>query len=225
MKISAFSKTYQNKTVLDLPDFELEEGQVTAVIGANGSGKSTMAKVLSGIVKTDSGAAALDAVKPETGSKYRIGYMPQKSMAFRMNVEKNILLNGTSREKAAELMEKLNLSDLARTNAKKLSGGETAKVSLARILMGEYDLLILDEPTASMDMESTLTAERLMREYCLKNRCAMLLITHNLKQAERMADRVIYLKKGKLVEYGPTAQMFSAPEKGETRQFLEFYGI
>ena len=217
MKTRAFSKTYGKRTVLELPELTLPQGEITAVIGANGSGKSTCAKVLAGIERADDKKPILSGVS--------VGYLPQKSFSFRMSTEKNILTNGTDRTRAAELMKTLSIDALAKQSAKKLSGGETARMALCRILMRRYDLLILDEPTAAMDMESTLAAEQLIRETCKETGCAVLLITHSVSQARRIADRVLVLHQGKLVEQGATETVLSSPSKEETRRFLDFYGL
>ena len=217
MKIPAFTKTYCRRTVLELPELELPKGMITAAIGPNGSGKSTMARVLAGIERDDR--------KKQLLPNLSVGYMPQKSYAFRMSTEKNILLNGADETQAAQLMKSLQINALAGQSAKKLSGGETAKMALCRILMRSYDLLILDEPTAAMDMESTLTAEKLIRNSCETDNCAVLLITHSIQQARRIADRVIVLHQGRLVETGETEQVLQNPKQEQTQRFLEFYGV
>ena len=217
MKTIAFSKTYNKRVVLNLPELELPKGQITAVIGPNGSGKSTFAKILAGIEYADEKRPLL------AGSS--VGYLPQKSFPFRMSTEKNILQNGNDRARAAELMKALDIGGLAGQSAKKLSGGETARMALARLLMGQYDLLILDEPTSAMDMESTLASERLIADYCHKTGCAVLLITHSIQQARRMARQVAFLHQGKLIEQGETDVVLSKPSQAETKQFLDFYGI
>lgn len=217
MKTIAFSKTYNKRVVLNLPELELPEGQITAVIGPNGSGKSTFAKILAGIEYADDRRAIFSGVT--------VGYLPQKSFPFRMSTEKNILQNGNDPARAAALMKALGIEALAGQSAKKLSGGETARMALARLLMGQYDLLILDEPTSAMDMESTLASERLIADYCHETGCAVLLITHSIQQARRMAQRVAFLHQGKLIEQGETDIVLTKPTQAETKQFLDFYGI
>ena len=217
MKTIAFSKTYSKRVVLNLPELELPEGQITAVIGPNGSGKSTFAKILAGIERADGRHPILSGCS--------VGYLPQKSFPFRMSTEKNILMNGRDRARAAELMKALDIDGLAGQSAKKLSGGETARMALCRILMKRYDLLILDEPTAAMDMESTLASERLLSDYCRKTGCAVLLITHSIQQARRVAQQLAFLLRGELIEQGKTELLLSKPTRAETKQFLDFYGI
>ena len=217
MKTTAFTKTYNKRVVLNLPELELPKGQITAVIGPNGSGKSTFAKILAGIERADDRRPVLSGVS--------VGYLPQKSFPFRMSTEKNILQNGNDRARAAELMKALDIGGLAGQSAKKLSGGEMARMALCRILMRRYALLILDEPTAAMDMESTLAAEECIRTYCAETGCGVLLITHSISQARRLAHRVIVLHEGTLLEQGDTKRVLSSPQEEQTRRFLEFFGI
>ncbi len=217
MKTGAFDKTYNGRLVLTLPELELQEGKITAVIGPNGSGKSTFAKILAGIERADGKKPVLSGIS--------VGYLPQKSFPFRMSTEKNILQNGNDPVRAAELMKRLGIDSLAGQSAKKLSGGETARMALCRILMRPYDLLVLDEPTTAMDMESTLAAEKLLREICSGQNCALVLITHSISQAGRISDRVLVLHDGNLVEQGDSAQVLRDPRQKQTRRFLEFYGL
>ena len=217
MKIHAFSKTYEGRTVLDFPGTELEPGRICAVIGANGSGKSTFAKILSGVLKPDR-RGPLSDVKS-------VGFMPQKNYAFRMTTKANILLNGPDEARADRLMEAIQLTELSSKRADKLSGGETARMALVRLMMRAYDLVILDEPTAAMDMETTLLSEKLIAEYVRETGCALILVTHSLQQARRIADEVWYFHKGTLLEAGAKEQVLDTPKQAETKQFLEFYGV
>ena len=217
MKIFPMTKTYEGRTVLDFPGAELQPGRIYAVIGANGSGKSTLARIAAGIVKADRRGPCMDAAS--------VGYMPQKNYAFRMSTRANLLLNGSDENRANELMESLQLDHLENKRADRLSGGETARMALARLMMRPYDLLILDEPTAAMDMETTLLSEKRIRTYVEESNCTVLLITHSLQQARRLSDEALYLHQGQLKEFGPVERVLFSPEAPETRQFLEFYGI
>ena len=217
MKIEAFSKTFEGRQVLDFPGMELQPGKVYAVIGANGSGKSTFAKILSGILQADRRGKHNDITS--------VGYMPQKNYVFRMSTKKNILLGGKDEARANALMDAIQIRHLENKRADKLSGGETARVALSRLMMRKYGLVILDEPTAAMDMETTLLAETLIKNYVEETGCALILVTHSLQQARRIADEVLYFHKGKLLEYGPKEIVLDGPAMAETKQFLEFYGV
>lgn len=217
MKINPFCKSYGARKVLELPELMLGSGSILAVVGANGSGKSTMARILAGATAPDGGVTPLNGVS--------VGYMPQKSYGFRMSVEANIRLNGGDAKRAARLMEGLGIAGLAKVRGDRLSGGETARMALARLMMGRYGLVILDEPTAAMDMESTALSEELIKEYRAETGCAMILVTHSLRQARRIADEALFLHGGRLWERGPVNEVLFAPERPETLHFLEFYGV
>ena len=132
MKIPALQKQYDGRMVLDTPELTLEKGKLYALLGANGSGKSTFARILAGIISSDNHRRL-----PEN---CRVGYLPQKGYAFRTTVLKNILLGNGDEKKAQELIRDFSLEDLKRQQARSLSGGEIQRMCLARILMKTYDL-------------------------------------------------------------------------------------
>lgn len=221
--VSPFTKSYHGRTVLNFPAFSFEPSHIYAVIGSNGSGKSTFARVLAGIEKADSATRPLS-------SSVNIGYLPQTPYAFHMTLRKNILLNKEKKSsgnetRAEELIRAFELTALAEKNGSSLSGGETARMALARLMMKEYSLLILDEPTAAIDMNNTLRAEQVIREYTHRTKAAVLLITHSLKQALRLSDTVLYLENGNLIEQGGTAAVLNEPSTVELRRFLDFYSL
>ena len=111
MRINAIRKTYGERTVLDIPGLELEAGRVCALIGANGSGKSSLARIAAGLERADGGTAAF-------GRRPDIGYMPQSSYAFRMSVLRNLRLGGGDRAKATEMLAKLGMEHLAKSSGK-----------------------------------------------------------------------------------------------------------
>lgn len=214
MILQNLRKSYDGRIVLDVSSLELENGKIYAVIGANGSGKSTMAKIAAGIIDPDS-------AKPD--NKLQTGYMPQKSFAFRMSLRKNMRINGGDAEREEALLKALKIEHLADAGAKRLSGGETARMALARLLMRDYELIVLDEPCSAMDIESTLLAEKLIRDYRDRIGCAVLIVTHSISQAERIANEVLFLSDGKLIERGSPEKLINDPESEITRRFIEFY--
>lgn len=215
MILQNLRKSYDGRIVLDVGSLELENGKIYAVIGANGSGKSTMAKIAAGIIDPDS-------AKPEK-NKLLTGYMPQKSFAFRMSLRKNMRINGGDGEREEALLKALKIEHLADAGAKRLSGGETARMALARLLMRDYELIVLDEPCSAMDIESTLLAEKLIRDYRDRIGCAVLIVTHSISQAERIANEVLFLSDGKLIERGSPEKLIEHPDNEITQRFIEFY--
>ena len=205
MKSKAVKKSFGDRVVLDLPELEFKPGKIYAIMGANGCGKSTFARF----------AALENGIENEA-----VAYLPQKSFAFRMSVKRNVMLSCTSGDRADEIISRLGLSELSDSNAKKLSGGETAKLALARVLCGDHSLLILDEPTAAMDVESTFETEKLIEEYRQSRGATVILITHSAGQAERLADELLFLDKGRLCERGPAKEVINNPKTEEAKQFI-----
>ncbi len=206
MKSKEITKSFGERFSLYVPQLEFEAGKIYAVMGANGSGKSTFARALA-----EEGMAESDI---------SVGYMPQKNYAFRMTVLKNVLLCASSEEKAEGLLRDLGMESLKNENAKKLSGGETAKMALARTLGKHFDLLILDEPTAPMDVESTYVSEKMIKDYCRDENAAMILITHSKGQAERMSDELLFFHKGRLFEKGRAKEILKDPKTKEAASFF-----
>ena len=223
MILRNLTKTYKGQRVLDLPFFELPENAVCALIGANGSGKSTLARIVAVVIAPD------DKRSLENPALLKVGYMPQKNFAFQMKVIKNVLLpvtdNAENRKRALALMQELHIDHLADHAAHRLSGGETARMALDRVLMCPTYIMVFDEPTAAMDVQSTLLAEELIKRHQQESGCRVLLVTHSLKQAMRMAEHVGFLHQGRLVEFGPAAQVLTEPREALTREFLDFYSL
>ena len=222
MNLPPLTKSCGGRTVLSLPALTLADGQIHAVIGANGSGKSTLVRLLAGVIPPDGGTPLFPP-----GQRPAIGYMPQHSYPFRMSVRRNLLLTSgrAGGDRADRLLADLGLDYLASQSARRLSGGETARMALARVLMGDWQLLLLDEPTAALDVEATLRAEQAVLDYRARTLCTVVWVTHSLKQAERTADRVLFLQEGRLAEEGPADQVLRQPTQPETRAFLDFYSL
>lgn len=217
MEICTLSKTYQGKRVLDIPRFDFRANIRYAVIGANGSGKSTLARLLAGVLQPDHGGSI--------SGGGAVGYMPQKSMGFHLSVQQNLQLAARKdqyRGKTKLLAEELDLAPLRKRDGGSLSGGETARLALARVLVNRWDTLILDEPTAAMDVSAAILAEQCILRYQRETGCTLILITHAFGQAERMGEQVLFLHNGRIWEHGPVEQVLHYPLRPETQQFLRF---
>lgn len=187
-------KTYNGQVVLDIDNFSIEENKTYVITGSNGSGKSTLAKIIANLIPDDN-----NIVKSlNLEDKYLIGYLAQKPYVFDMNLEKNILINNNDKNKCESLIKKFSLEHLRGKSAKKFSGGEQQKMSLARFMMKDYDIVILDEPTSAMDENSKKTAVDIIEEYT-KNK-TMIMITHDLPCVEHIADYIIKMDDGKIYD-------------------------
>lgn len=221
MRIDGLIVRYGDVTALDIDGLVLERGTSYAVIGANGCGKSTLARCIAGVLEPTAGAVALEADD-------RVRYMPQRSYAFYGSTRANVLLGADAASgamgRAEELMDALDLTALAQQKAKRLSGGQTARMALARTLVGPGTWLLLDEPTAAFDGESMLKAERLVQEYRESFDAGVVYITHSLKQAARVSDMLVFMEGGRIVEMGRTEQLLDRPRTPSLARFLELFG-
>lgn len=220
MRLERATKRFRDIVALNEVTLSFERGSVCAVMGANGSGKSTLARALAGTLALDSGTRTI-----EEGA--RVGYMPQRSYAFYGTVARNVALgapSGSFDVSCRSLLRDLGLEALSNSKAKKLSGGETARMSLARVLAGAWDYLVLDEPTASLDIPSTLAAERLVRAYCDDRRAGVVVVTHSIGQARRIADRIVFMDGGSVIEDGAAVERLDAPKTNRLREFIEVLG-
>ena len=221
MIVRGLQKSYDGKLVLDIGEHDFTPNCIHAVIGANGCGKSTLAKIIAGVMKADGGEVNVGAAS--------VGFMPQRCYAFYGSLLHNVMMGArrdvekdVSLERARQLMETLGLTSLQEKPAKRLSGGETARMSLARVLMGLYDYLVLDEPTAALDVKSTLAAEKLISEYKAEHQTGVILITHSIKQVRRLADNVVFMEGGEIVESGPSEQVLGHTRTTQLQTFLDF---
>lgn len=216
IKINNLKKIYNKRVVLDIEKFVFEQGKKYAIMGSNGSGKSTLLKIIAKQEKSTNGKVLLP-------KKLNLAYMPQSNFAFSLSVKQNLLValswakQYSHRGKAIRLLKDIGLYGLRKKNATTLSGGETQKIALCRTFMKSHDMYLLDEPTSAMDIQSSLLAENVI-EQNLNNKL-LIFATHSLKQAERFADIIIFMDKGKIVEFG-TNEILKNPKSETLKQFL-----
>jgi tungstate transport system ATP-binding protein len=224
--IRGIKKAYKGRTVLDIPDLNLEHGRVYALVGTNGSGKSTLLRLLAGIIQPTQGEitlAGLDHIQD-------IAYLPQKPYAFSFSVLKNIIMaisedisSGEKAELATAVLTEVGIDSLASAKGNRLSGGETQRLSLARLLVQSHKLLLLDEPTSATDIAGNQRIEDAICRYREKTGCDLIFATHALSQAERLADDIVFLSAGEIVEQGPAKQVLQNPQTPQCRDFLRFW--
>lgn len=225
-------KTYQGRTVLQMDNLILESGKSYAILGPNGSGKTTLLRLISAIEKADQGAILYhgDSRFPEG----RIAYLPQKPYLFNTSVLENLTFamdTGTRAKKENARLQAecalggLGMKDFSRARAGTLSGGEAQKVALLRALILDKDLVLLDEPTTAIDIPSMKRVEDYVTRTIRKNHSTLIFTTHNPSQAARMADEVIVLWEGRMVEKGPCHQVLFESRQKETREFLQYWAV
>ena len=231
LNVQSLRKEYGDRAVLDIDELRLKSGLTYALVGPNGSGKSTFLRVLSGVEDQSSGF--VDVEGDVTRDNLSVGYMPQKSYVFGFSVFKNVSLalskSGFSKEEIAQrvndALEAVGMTAFAHERGSGLSGGEAQRVALARMLVQDLDILLLDEPTASMDIAGTLLVEEALMRYRERTGCLLLVATHAPSQAHRIADEAVMLSGGRVVEFGPTERVLSEPVSEEGRTFLSYWAV
>jgi len=196
-------------------------GDRLALIGANGSGKSTLLRTLHGLVAPAAGTVQVDA-------NVRQALLFQRPHMLRASVLHNVALGlwlkgapwALARAQALQALERLGLADLAARHARALSGGQQQRVALARAWALRPQVLLLDEPTASLDPAAKREVERLMAEFA-QGGMTLVFSSHNLGQVKRLASRVVYLEHGRLVADLPTHDFFNGPLPAAAAQFLK----
>ena len=211
------SKRYKNILAVDALDLAVEQGELFALLGVNGAGKTTAIKMLSCLTRPTGGEAWLGgkSILSQTGEvKQRIGVSPQETaVAPNLTAEENLLLmcgvHGFSREKsrqkAAELAAQLGLAPILHRRAGKLSGGWQRRLSIAMALVSQPEILFLDEPTLGLDVLARSDLWDTVRS--LKGRITIVLTTHYLEEAEALSDRVGVMKDGRLLALGTPEEL------------------
>lgn len=214
------TKRFKARTAVDSLSLTVEQGEIFALLGQNGAGKSTTIRMLSCLTAPTSGDAFVfghSVVSDEQNVKKMINVSPQETavapkLSVRENLELTARLYGmdkkTAREKTEEMLHDFSLLDRASERAKKLSGGMQRKLSLAMALISEPKVLFLDEPTVGLDVRARRELWKLIES--LKGSMTILLTTHYLEEAEALADRMVIMNGGKAAALGTAAQIKEA---------------
>ena len=213
---------FGGRIVLEIPELQFVPGKRYGLIGENGSGKTTLIRMLAGTCKPTSGR--IEGLEGKT-----VGYLPQSPYAFSFSVLQNVELalngHGDANEIAQKALVAVGMESLVEARGDRLSGGEAQRMALARVLVRSYDVLLLDEPTSSTDVRSMDLIETTLREYVQKTQCTLIFSTHSPAQALRLADEVMYLEKGRLVEQGLAETLFHSPQDERTKAFLRHWSL
>ena len=193
----------------------------TAILGPNGAGKSTLLRLMHGLLRPSAGKLHW----PQTLSQ---GMVFQRPVMLRTtalaNVEYGLKLRGVAtkerQQRSMAALARVGLADFADRPARRLSGGEQQRVALARVWALEPQVLFLDEPTASLDPASSREVERIIKEIAASG-TRIVITTHNLGQARRIAEEVIYLEGGRVLEQTPAETFFRQPQTTAARGFLQ----
>lgn len=237
LKVNNLKKSFGQNEILKGISFELDEGQVTTIIGPSGSGKSTLLRCLNLLERPDGGEIIYEG-KNILNSDFRTSDFKGKvAMVFQnfnlfnnMNVLDNCIkapikvLNidrETAKKKAIHNLELVGMGDFLEARPSQLSGGQKQRVAIARALTMDPDLILFDEPTSALDPEmvgEVLSAIRNLRDLGL----TMIIVTHEMDFAKKVSDKVIFMDGGKILEEGSPEDIFDNPKFERTRDFVNF---
>ena len=236
LEVKNLTKRFGNLEVLKGVSFSLEKGQVLAIIGSSGGGKSTLLRCLNFLETPDSGQIIVNGKQLLAGSEEEIrrnrlhfglvfqnfNLFPQYTVLENVTLAPNLLKLDTPeaiRENAVHLLAKVGLSQKANAYPYQLSGGQQQRTAIARALALNPEILCFDEPTSALDPELTGEVLRCIREL-KESGNTMIVVTHEMEFAKSVADVVIYMAEGIIEESGTPEEIFGSPKSEKTRSFL-----
>jgi tungstate transport system ATP-binding protein len=223
-------KGYAGRTVVDIEHLEVEPGEILAIVGPSGAGKSSLLRMLNFLEYPERGELRYQGmpVTPNLPIEVRrqVTTVFQRPALLHDSVEANIRYGlhlrsrSDSRAEVQNVLKRMGLTALRRAQARTLSGGEAQRVALARAVVLEPVVLLMDEPTANLDPYNVGLIEEVTREINAQKNTTIVLVTHNVFQAHRLADRVALMLNGRIIEIAPTQTFFEAPADPRTLAFV-----
>ncbi len=240
IKVTDLHKSFGELAVLKGIDFQTDTGEVIVIIGPSGMGKSTFLRCINYIERPEKGIIEIDNVKvdAEKCTEKEIKQLRLKtSMVFQnynifknKTVIENVMLPMTSvqkiekeiaKEKALQYLDQVGLLDKVNEYPSRLSGGQQQRVGIARAMAVNPKLILLDEPTSSLDPELVLGILDILRNLANEHKRTMIIVTHEMSFAKEIADRIIFMDDGRIIEEGTPEKIFSNPQNERTKRFLE----
>ncbi|KIR02876.1 Phosphate transport ATP-binding protein PstB [Lachnospiraceae bacterium TWA4] len=241
LEIKQLSCTFGKQQILHELNVSIPANKITAIIGQSGCGKTTFLKTLNRMVEEEgghtSGTITLNGTNildfPKDILRKHIGMVFQQPIAFPGSIEKNlsyvlryygIKSKNELNEKIKDYLMKAKLYDEVKgelkRSAQKLSGGQKQRLAIARSLCVEPDILLLDEPCSALDMKNTIAIEEMLLN--LKKDYTFVIVTHNLSQAKRISDQILFMDQGKIIEASDTVTFFEHPQSELAKEQLRF---
>lgn len=225
LRIDGLRFAPEGRAILDGLDLTLSGEGISVILGPNGTGKTLLLRLLAGLLPATGGSIEWAGVPQPEG---RLAMVFQQPMLLRMSVFTNVefalrpqaMSAAERRVRTDEVLARVGLAHRARDCARLLSGGERQRLALARAWAMRPRLLLLDEPTASLDPSATEQVERIVREIRTEG-AKVLMTTHNLGQATRLADDIVFIADGRVQEHAPAQRFFAHPQSPAARAFMQ----
>ncbi len=236
IKVEKLNKSFGDLHVLKDIDISVKESDVVCLIGASGSGKSTLLRCLNFLELKDNGKVVIEGdevnqdthdlnkIRQKVGMVFQHFYLFPHKTVLENVMEAPVYVKGVSKAEAKkdakELLKKVGLGDKENVYPSKLSGGQKQRVAIARALAMKPEIMLFDEPTSALDPELVGEVLATMKELALEG-MTMVVVTHEMGFAREVADWVVYMHDGRIVEVGPPQELFNAPKEQRTREFLD----
>ncbi len=230
-RVEGVQHRYRKRVVLDIPALEVQRGEILALVGPSGAGKSTLLRLLNFLEAPTTGCIHFQGYSANGNSRVPLALRRQVTTVFQRpvllsttvlnNVAYGLQLRGTAhaRRIATDALEQIGLAHLMDKPARTLSSGEMQRVALARAMVIKPEVLLLDEPTASLDPANVQLIEQAITTIHRQRVPTIVLVTHNIFQARRLAKRIALLMEGRIVEIADTQTFFEAPQDKRTAMF------
>ena len=219
IEINNLSKQYKRASAVKNISFKINKGKTIGLLGPNGCGKSTTIGMMLGLIKPTSGAVLINGKNIEnnrTSLLEKINFIsPYIELPKKLTIQENLEIYGrlygvkNLKNKILELMEMLNLTEFRKRKTGELSSGQKNRVSLAKALVNDPEILLLDEPTASLDPDVGDYVRGVIESFSSKNNATILLASHNMNEVERLCDEVMMMKNGEIIDQGKSVDLIS----------------
>ena len=219
IEINNLSKQYKRASAVKNISFKINKGKTIGLLGPNGCGKSTTIGMMLGLIKPTSGVVLINGKNIEnnrTNLLEKINFIsPYIELPKKLTIQENLEIYGrlygvkNLKNKILELMEMLNLTEFRKRKTGELSSGQKNRVSLAKALVNDPEILLLDEPTASLDPDVGDYVRGVIENFSSKNNATILLASHNMNEVERLCDEVMMMKNGEIIDQGKSVDLIS----------------
>ena len=227
IEINNLSKMYKNILAVKNINFKISKGSIIGLLGPNGCGKSTTIGMMLGLIKPTSGEVLINnknIEKDRTDLLQKMNFIsPYIELPKKLTIEENLNVYGRMygvknlKDKIIELLEKLNLVEFKKRKTGELSSGQKNRVSLAKALINDPEILLLDEPTASLDPDVGDYVRGIIENFASNNKKTILIASHNMNEVERLCDEVLMMKNGQIIDKGKSVDLI----KNHGRKNLE----